>query len=165
MLTESDLIILARAALAAALGFLIGWERRVTEASIKARTIGLAALTAASLTALGHQIFATGTDRVVQGVVTGIGFLGAGVIMRGANGEVRGLTTAASMWAMTGIGVAVGSGHELLGIGLAVLIYVVAAWGEWPVLAALGWRARATPNDNHRIPADLPRTSEHERVI
>ena len=111
MLTQSDLIILARAALAAGLGFLIGWERQVTGSPIKARTIGLAALTAASLTALGHEIFATGTDRVVQGIITGIGFLGAGVIMRGASGEVRGLTTAATMWAMTGIGVAVGSGH------------------------------------------------------
>jgi putative Mg2+ transporter-C (MgtC) family protein len=137
VLTESDLIILARAALAAALGFLIGWERQVTGSSVKARTIGLAALTAACLTALGHEVFASGTDRIVQGIVTGIGFLGAGVIMRGASGEIRGLTTAASMWAMTGIGLAVGSGHELLGIGLAVLIYVVAAWGEWPVLALL----------------------------
>jgi putative Mg2+ transporter-C (MgtC) family protein len=86
MLTQSDLVILARAVLAAGLGFLIGWERQVTGSPIKARTIGLAALTAASLTALGHEIFATGTDRVVQGIITGIGFLGAGVIMRGASG-------------------------------------------------------------------------------
>ena len=81
VLTETDLIILWRAALAAALGLLIGWERRVTGSAIKARTIGLAALTAASLTALGHEIFATGTDRIVQGIVTGIGFLGAGTIV------------------------------------------------------------------------------------
>lgn len=162
MLTQSDLIILARAALAAALGFLIGWERRVTGSSVKARTIALAALTAAALTALGHEIFATGTDRIVQGIVTGIGFLGAGVIMRGASGEVRGLTTAASMWAMTGIGMAVGSGHELLGIALAVLVYVVAAWGEWPVLAALGRRERATRNADHHKLADITRTSQDE---
>jgi putative Mg2+ transporter-C (MgtC) family protein len=136
MLSEADLIILGRAALAAALGFVIGWERQVIGASIKARAIGLAALTAAALTALGHEIFATGTDRIVQGIVTGIGFLGAGVILRGASGEVRGLTTAAAMWAMTAIGVAIGSGHELLGVGLAALVYLVVAWGEWPVLAA-----------------------------
>jgi putative Mg2+ transporter-C (MgtC) family protein len=135
MFSEADLIIVGRAALAAALGFVIGWERQVAGASVKARTIALAALTAAMLTALGHEIFATGADRVVQGIVTGIGFLGAGVIMRGTSGELRGLTTAASLWAMTGIGVAVGSGHELLGVLLAGLVYLIAAWGDWPVLA------------------------------
>ena len=56
MLSETDLIILWRAALAAALGLLIGWERRVTGSAIKARTIGLAALTAASLTALAYVV-------------------------------------------------------------------------------------------------------------
>ena len=137
MPSESDLIILGRAALAALLGLLIGWERQVTGSAIKARTIGLAALTAASLTALGQEVFATGTDRIVQGIVTGIGFLGAGVIIHGASGEVRGLTTAASMWAMTGIGVAVGAGHAMLGILLGLLVYVIIAVGEWPLLSLL----------------------------
>ncbi len=137
MLTQSDLLILARTALAAALGFIIGWERKASGASIKARTIGLAALTAAALTAVGHEVFSTGTDRIIQGIVTGIGFLGAGVILHKTDGEVRGLTTAATMWAMTVIGVAIGSGHELLGILLASLIYLIAAWGEWPLLAGL----------------------------
>jgi uncharacterized membrane protein YhiD involved in acid resistance len=41
------------------------------------------------------------------------------------------------MWAVTGIGVSIGSGHELLGILLAALIYAIAAWGEWPMLAGL----------------------------
>jgi putative Mg2+ transporter-C (MgtC) family protein len=134
MLSETDLIILGRAALAAVLGFVIGWERQIAGAPLRARTIGLAALTAASLTALGHEIFGTGTDRIVQGIVTGIGFLGAGVIIHGASGGVRGLTTAASLWAMTSIGVAVGLGHELLGILLAALVYLVIALGEWPLL-------------------------------
>lgn len=137
MPSRIDLIILGRAALAALLGMLIGWERQATGSEIKARTIGLAALTAASLTALGHEIFAAGSDRIVQGIVTGIGFLGAGVIIHGASGEVRGLTTAASMWAMTGVGVAVGSGHALLGILLGFLVYIIIAVGEWPILKLL----------------------------
>jgi putative Mg2+ transporter-C (MgtC) family protein len=141
MLSEADLIILWRAMVAAALGLVIGWERQVTSASFKGRTIGLAALTAASLTALGHEVFATGPDRIVQGIVTGIGFLGAGVIIHGASGEVRGLTTAATMWAMTGIGVAVGSGHELLGVLLAALVYLMIASGQWPVLTWLRRRS------------------------
>ena len=147
MLTDTDLAILWRAALAAALGLLIGWERQATGSAIKARTIGLAAMTAASLTALGHELFATGTDRIIQGIVTGIGFLGAGVIIHGTSGEVRGLTTAATMWAMTGIGVAVGSGHEVLGALLALLVYLIIASGEWPVLALLRRRSSRTVAD------------------
>ena len=70
MLSEADLLIVGRAALAAALGFVIGWERQAAGGAIRARTIALAALTAATLTALGRELFATGTDRIVQGIVT-----------------------------------------------------------------------------------------------
>ena len=73
----------------------------------------------------------------MQGIVTGIGFLGAGVIIHGTSGEVRGLTTAASMWAMTGVGVAIGSGHAMLGVLLGLLVYIIIAVGEWPVLTLL----------------------------
>ena len=137
MPSRIDLIIVGRAALAALLGLLIGWERQVAGSEIKARTIALAALTAASLTALGHEIFAAGADRIVQGIVTGIGFLGAGVIIHGTSGEIRGLTTAASMWAMTGVGVAIGSGHAMLGVLLGLLVYIIIAVGEWPLLMLL----------------------------
>jgi len=162
MFSEGDLIILGRAALAAALGFAIGWERQVTGSVVKARTIGLAALTATCLTGLGHEIFATGTDRIIQGIITGISFLGAGVIIHGGAGEVRGLTTAASMWAMTGIGVAIGSGHELLGILLAALIYLIAAWGDWPLLG--GFRRgskRPAPGTTSDLPGDISSTDKH----
>lgn len=137
MPSRIELIIVGRAALAALLGLLVGWERQVAGSEIKARTIALAALTAASLTALGHEIFAAGADRIVQGIVTGIGFLGAGVIIHGSSGEVRGLTTAASMWAMTGVGVAIGSGHAMLGVLLGLLVYIIIAVGEWPILMLL----------------------------
>lgn len=149
MMSQDDLIILGRAALAATLGFLIGWERQATGSTVKARAIGLAALTAAALTGMSLHLFATGTDRIIQGIVTGIGFLGAGVILHGASGEIRGLTTAATMWAMTVIGVAVGSGHELLGVLLATLVYLTAAWGEWPVLGKA--RQRASPQQKESI--------------
>ena len=137
MPSRIDLMIVGRAALAALLGLLIGWERQVAGSEIKARTIALAALTTASLTALGHEIFAAGADRIVQGIVTGIGFLGAGVIIHGTSGEVRGVTTAASMWAMTGVGVAIGSGHAMLGVLLGLLVYIIIAVAEWPVLTLL----------------------------
>jgi putative Mg2+ transporter-C (MgtC) family protein len=163
MLSEAELIILGRAALAAALGLVIGWERKVMGSSVGGRTIGLAALTAATLTALGLEIFATGTDRIVQGIVTGIGFLGAGVIIHGASGEVRGLTTAASMWAMTAVGVAVGSGHELLGILLAALVYTIMAWGQWPVLVQLRQRRAAADTANRETQSAGALSSAAER--
>ena len=63
-----------------------------------------------------------------------------------------GLTTAATMWATTVIGLAIGSGHELLGILLAGLVYAVAAWGEWPVFAGLrGKRDRRARTESGEI--------------
>ena len=147
MMTQDDLMILGRAALAAVLGFIIGWEREVSGSTGKARAISLAALTAAALTALSQQLFATGTDRIIQGIVTGIGFLGAGVILHGASGEVRGLTTAATMWAITVIGVAVGAGHELLGVLLSALVYLLGVWGEWPELSKARREASQPANE------------------
>ncbi len=165
MLSETDIIILGRAALAAVLGFIIGWERQAAGASLRGRTIALAALTAASLTALGDEIFGTGTDRIVQGIVTGIGFLGAGVIIHGASGEVRGLTTAASLWAMTSIGVAVGLGHELLGILLAALVYLVIALGDWPLLDWLrrGFSQRTAGERHNETSSGGMRSSADQR--
>lgn len=143
MLSVMDLTILMRAVLAALLGFVIGWERKATGAPIRARTAALAATTAASLVALTQGLFPEETARIVAGVVTGIGFLGAGAILRPATGEVHGLTTAASLWAMSAIGLAVGAGHELLGVLLALVTYTIMAISEWPVLTRLAqYRAK-----------------------
>ena len=65
------------------------------------------------------------SSRIAQGIVTGIGFVGAGVIIREGL-SVRGLTTAASVWAMTGIGVVFGYGQYLEGaLGTAVIMLVL----------------------------------------
>jgi len=140
MLTGADLTILMRATLAALLGFMIGWERKATGAPIRARTAALAAMTAASLVALTERLYPDETIRVVAGVVTGIGFLGAGTILRSATGEVHGLTTAASLWAMSAVGMAVGAGHELLGVLLALVVYFTMAISEWPLVTRLAQR-------------------------
>jgi putative Mg2+ transporter-C (MgtC) family protein len=60
--------------------------------------------------------------RIAAGVVTGLGFLGAGMIWRKREDEIQGLTTAAGIWAVGGVGLAVGAGAYLLGISVAVLI-------------------------------------------
>jgi len=137
MITEVELTIVLRAGLAALLGFVIGWERNVLGAPVRARAVSLAAATAATLVALTQMYYPDEIARVVAGVVTGIGFLGAGAILRSSTGEVRGHTTAAGLWAMSAIGMAVGSGHELLGILLAVVLYTIIAISEWPLLTRL----------------------------
>jgi putative Mg2+ transporter-C (MgtC) family protein len=95
------------------------------------RTYGLVCMASAALTVIagypadwygGHIALGAGTDptRVIQGIVTGIGFLGAGVIMKeGFN--ISGLTTAASIWAVSVIGVMVGIGFYLSAMLLALM--------------------------------------------
>lgn len=142
-----------RLGLAVLAGAVLGLDRELKRKPAGLRTHALVSVGSAMVVLV---ILATGggpgsdpLSRAVQGVITGIGFLGAGVIMRGAGGELRGLTTAASLWAMTGIGVAVGSGHEALAVLLAALVYLVAASGDWPVLAGLRRRASGGPTADH----------------
>lgn len=67
-------------------------------------------------------------SRVIQGIVAGIGFLGAGTILRGMNeGEVRGMTTAAGIWLTAAIGIAAGLGREVSAILGALLAFLILA--------------------------------------
>lgn len=155
-----DLVLLGRVALAAMLGFLVGWERKVSGAGVRGQTVGLASLTGAAVTALALELFPTTADRLIAAVITGSGFLGAGVIIHGGSGQVRGLTTAAALWAMMAVGVVVGAGHELLGVVLAGLVYVILAVGNWPVLTVRRERqaeqeaARAASRSHGETPSD-----------
>ncbi len=137
MISGVELTIVLRAVIAAVLGFAIGWERNVFGEPVRARAVALTGTTAATLVALTQAFYPDDMARVVAGIVTGIGFLGAGAILRSATGEVRGHTTAAALWAMSAIGMAVGSGHELLGILLAFVLYTTIAISEWPALTRL----------------------------
>lgn len=113
------------------LGLLVGYERSYHGRAAGMRTYGLVCMASAALTVIGgypshwfggHMTEMLGVDptRVIQGIVTGIGFLGAGVIMReGFN--ISGLTTAASIWASSVIGVLVGVGFYASAMGLAFL--------------------------------------------
>lgn len=146
MLSDIDLsffTVLWRAGLAALLGFAIGWERRTIGSPVRARIIALVSLTTAALTTLGLQMSVSDMSRVLAGLLTGIGFIGAGVVMRDSTGEVRGPTTAASLWAMTAVAIAIGAGYVILGILLAFLVYVVIAWDDWPLITHLRQRRAA----------------------
>lgn len=116
-----------RIGVAILLGAIVGAEREYHSKSAGFRTMMLISLGACLFTMLSIAIGAPGNaDRIASNIATGIGFLGAGVIFRGDN-RVNGITTAATIWAMAAIGVAVGSGHLLLAIWTALGIVAVLA--------------------------------------
>lgn len=135
---SSMLSVLWRSGLAALLGLVIGWERRAIGSPVRVRIIALVAMTTTALTAISMQMSVSDLSRVLAGLLTGIGFIGAGVVMRDEKGEVRGLTTAAGLWAITAV--AIGVGWVGLGLLLALLVYIIIAWGDWPLIARLRQR-------------------------
>ena len=122
MSVEDQLEILARLAFAAGLGGLIGLERELRGYPAGIRTMALITMGAMLFTDVSQIL--GGDDRVAAGIVTGIGFLGAGVIFREGY-TVRGITTAATIWASAAIGMAIGRELYLVaGLG-TVLIFIV----------------------------------------
>ena len=91
-------------------GAVIGFNREIHQKPAGLRTMALVALGAAVfVVATASAATVDSTSRVIQGVITGVGFLGAGSIIRGQTEEsVRGLTTAASIWLAAAVGVACG---------------------------------------------------------
>lgn len=135
---SADFELLARALLAAAMGFLIGWIRERRGSAAGDRTYALIALGAAAFTTVGVDSFPATAEKLIAGVVTGVGFLGAGVIMRSGTGEIRGLTTAASIWAMAAVGVIIGAGDYVMGVLVTGLIAIILEWGNIPGLRKIG---------------------------
>ena len=92
------------------------------------RTHALVALGATGFALISGSAFPGGdTARVAAGVVTGLGFLGAGMILKKRGEGVQGLTTAAGIWAVGAIGLAIGAGMYLLGITTAALVGLILA--------------------------------------
>lgn len=126
----SDFELFAKVLLAAVLGFVIGLEREFVGSHAGDRTFSLVALGAALFSCLSVAAFgATGGDaagRVAANVVTGVGFLGGGMILKDG-GAVRGLTTAAGIWAVAAVGMAVAVDRYLLAVLTSGLIMVLFA--------------------------------------
>ncbi|MCB4823835.1 MgtC/SapB family protein [Roseicella aerolata] len=101
-------------AIAYALAFLIGWNREREDRSAGLRTFPLVAIAAcgfiqAAERLMGHEDSPEAMARIVEGVITGMGFIGGGAILK-SGGEVHGTATAAALWATGAIGVAAGLG-------------------------------------------------------
>lgn len=123
----TDLELVERLCLAAALGGVLGFEREWRQKYAGLRTNILIAIGAALFTVMSIDLAASsGGDptRVAAQIVTGIGFLGAGAIMRTGEG-IRGLTTAAMIWVNAAIGVAVGGGEYHVAIIATIVTLVV----------------------------------------
>lgn len=120
--------ILLRLALAALLGGLLGIEREQKGKAAGVRTHMLVAMGAALFVLLSQQSGMQHDDvsRVVQGIIAGVGFLGAGTILKGDDEEkVKGLTTAAGIWLTAAIGVAAGMGREATAVLSALLALAI----------------------------------------
>ncbi|WP_045368893.1 MgtC/SapB family protein [Methyloceanibacter caenitepidi] len=133
----------ARLVAAVAVGMGIGLNRDIADKPIGMRTLGLVALGAAlvALSTVHFNVLADHPDAlsrvvqgVIQGVMAGIGFIGAGVIMRDpSSGNVEGLTTAATVWVTAALGIACALASWAIvavSVSLAVFLLVVVAWLE-----------------------------------
>ena len=133
-------VIVVRVAVAALLGGIIGWEREQKGRAAGLKTHILVAVGSALFVLAPYLAGIDGGDntRVMQGIVSGIGFLGAGAILRSRDGSrVEGLTTAASIWMTAAIGMAVGIGQAMLAL--------VATLFAWLVVAAMPGLVGRTP--------------------
>lgn len=105
-------------------GFLIGYERGSRGIRAGVRTNTLVCLGAMLFTLISTSVDPLSTTRIAAGIVTGIGFLGAGIIMH-QKGNVQGLTTAATIWMSAAIGVAIGYGWYLVAVIATLLAFSV----------------------------------------
>jgi len=130
----SELEVLFRVFLAAILGGAVGFDRQLRRKPAGVRTHMLVAM--GSALAVGVSVLVTediggvgraDAVRVAAGVVTGVGFLGAGTILRSPEG-VRGLTTAAGIWVTATIGIALGFGYYGIAVGSTVIAVVIIAF-------------------------------------
>ncbi|MEX3776955.1 MgtC/SapB family protein [Pseudomonas sp. MYb118] len=140
--------ITVRLLIAALLGAILGFEREHKGKAAGVRTHMLVALGAA-LFVLVPQTAGAQADamsRVVQGVIAGIGFLGAGTILKnheGDEGHVKGLTTAAGLWMTAAIGVSAGLGREATAVFSTVL--ALAVFSVMPRIVDLFDKDKHTP--------------------
>lgn len=142
--------------LAVLAGGLIGFEREFRDKAAGLRTLIFICLGSTAFTILAAK-FGRGTDptRITANIISGIGFLGAGVILRD-RGRVMGLTTAATIWFTAALGMAIGGGYhalafQLLGVGLVVL---------WCFPSVEGWISRVREEKNYEIVSALSNDCE-----
>ena len=155
MPSDTDLFI--RVLVGFALAFLFGFEREVRGSPAGDRTFALVGAAAAMVTAVVSRT----SPQAVAGVVTGIGFIGGGVVFHAESGGVRGLTTAATIFAAAALGVVVGYGHLLVATLITGLLLVTLELQHLPLLRrfdAQNFRNRFQNDEEWRQNRDEPPT-------
>ena len=125
-----QLSVIINAVIAAILGSLIGWERDRAGKSAGPRTMALVGSASAAIVAIGAVLnigSQTGDPtRALHAIITGIGFLGAGLIFTEKSSPgIQGVTTAATVFSTAAVGVAVGLGFQVVGVGLTIVILII----------------------------------------
>jgi putative Mg2+ transporter-C (MgtC) family protein len=132
-MAPGDTALLVRILVGFALAYVCGFERQLRGSVAGDRTFSLVGAGAAAITAVA----AKSSPQAVAGVVTGIGFIGGGVVFHGQMGVIRGVTTAATIFATAAIGIVVGYGHLLLGVIVTVVFLLTLELRNIPVLRFL----------------------------
>jgi putative Mg2+ transporter-C (MgtC) family protein len=133
----SDVALLARIALGLGLAYVLGLERELRGSPAGVRTFALVGAGATSITAITYL---SASGRTVQGVITGIGFIGGGVVFHREGGMVRGMPTAATIFAVAALGVIVGYGHLWMATVIAAALMVLLEAPHIPLLRRLDVR-------------------------
>ena len=110
--------------LAVAIGAIIGAEREYHRKSAGLRTMIMVSLSSCLFTIISLKIGVENPDRLAANVLTGLGFLGAGVILKDEN-RISGITTATTIWMTAALGMAAGAGYEILSIWATLMVMVV----------------------------------------
>ena len=123
-----DYEIVLRLLLAALWGGIVGAEREYRSKSAGFRTMIMISMGSCFFTIMSLLIGGSGNpDRIAANIVTGIGFLGAGVIFKENNNRVQGITTAATIWSVAAVGMGIGGGFYMAAAGASLLILAVLA--------------------------------------
>jgi len=132
---ELEMQLASRLIVATVLGGLIGLERLWHRREAGVRTYASVAMGACVFALVSQHIPGADPSRMAANIVTGVGFLGAGIIMRNGN-RTHGLTTAATIWATAAVGTGVGYGMYMLSSLAALIIFLILVAHHLPWLGA-----------------------------
>ena len=124
MIDTAQFDMVVKLIVALALGLIVGIEREFVGKEAGTKTYSLVTLGAALFTILSFDPNFPDPSRIIAQIITGIGFIGAGLIIFHEN-KIHGLTTAAGLWTMAGVGVAAGMGYYFLAIVSALLVLFI----------------------------------------
>lgn len=150
-----ELVIVVKLIVAFLLGAFIGYDREKHGNSAGIRTYAAVCMGAAIFTSIGIHIVndTAAASRIIANIITGIGFLGAGIIYRNSSGNgSHGLTTAATIWCTAAVGVAVGMNMYIIAVAASAALYFLLSLHhqKWYVR----WKQKIKEPDNSNDSAD-----------